>query len=69
MSRRNRVNKDLYTQAGRLTPDEMARERVQQQRPARPASTERAKSREAPRQPQSGRAAPGSRTRPRGREE
>ena len=30
MSRRNKVNKDAYTQRGRLTPDEMARERMRQ---------------------------------------
>jgi hypothetical protein len=28
MSKQNKVNKDRYTQAGRLTPDEMARERA-----------------------------------------
>ena len=28
MSRQNKVNKDSYTQRGRLTPDEMARERA-----------------------------------------
>ena len=27
MSRANKVNRDNYTQAGRLTPDDMARER------------------------------------------
>jgi hypothetical protein len=27
MSKQNKVNKDHYTQAGRLTPDDMARER------------------------------------------
>jgi hypothetical protein len=30
MSRINKVNKDHYTQQGRLTPDEAARERVRQ---------------------------------------
>lgn len=30
MSRRNKVNKTNYTQAGRLTPDDMARERMNQ---------------------------------------
>jgi hypothetical protein len=30
MSRQNKVNKDNYTQAGRLTPDDMARERQKQ---------------------------------------
>jgi len=33
MSRQNKVNKDSYTQAGRLTPDDIARERMQR-RPA-----------------------------------
>jgi hypothetical protein len=31
MSRQNKVNKDNYTQSGRLTPDEMARERTHQE--------------------------------------
>jgi hypothetical protein len=30
MSKPNKANKNNYTQAGRLTPDEMARERVNQ---------------------------------------
>ena len=30
MSKHNKVNKSNYTQAGRLTPDEMARERARQ---------------------------------------
>jgi hypothetical protein len=30
MSKHNKVNKSNYDQAGRLTPDEMARERVKQ---------------------------------------
>ena len=30
MSRKNKVNRDNYTQAGRLTPDDMARERQKQ---------------------------------------
>ena len=30
VSRRNKVNKDNYVQRGRLTPDEMARERINQ---------------------------------------
>ena len=30
MSRQNKVNKTNYTQSGRLTPDDMARERVNQ---------------------------------------
>lgn len=42
MSRQNKVNKDSYVQAGRLTPDEIARERRRQapkqniKAPARP---------------------------------
>ena len=42
MSRQNKVNKDSYVQAGRLTPDEIARERRRQaprqkiKEPARP---------------------------------
>ncbi len=35
MSRQNKVNKDSYTQAGRLTPDDMARERQKQRKPGR----------------------------------
>ena len=35
MSRQNKVNKDNYTQAGRLTPDDMARERQKQGKPDR----------------------------------
>lgn len=30
MSRNNKVNKDAYVQRGRLTPDELARERMKQ---------------------------------------
>jgi hypothetical protein len=30
MSRSNKVNKDRYVQRGRLTPDEMARQRARQ---------------------------------------
>jgi hypothetical protein len=37
MSKHNKVNRDNYTQAGRLTPDEMAREHSQRQiAPAKP---------------------------------
>ena len=32
MSKHNKVNKDHYVQGGRLTPDEMARERMAQAR-------------------------------------
>ncbi len=35
MSRQNKVNKGQYDQAGRLTPDDMAREQKKMQ-PARP---------------------------------
>jgi hypothetical protein len=35
MSRLNKANRDRYVQAGRLTPDELARERVRQQRTER----------------------------------
>ena len=30
MSKQNKVNRNNYTQAGRLTPDDMARERINQ---------------------------------------
>jgi hypothetical protein len=30
MSKNNKVNKDAYVQRGRLTPDELARERMKQ---------------------------------------
>lgn len=33
MSRENRVNPGTYTQAGRLTPDDSAREKVKQRQP------------------------------------
>jgi hypothetical protein len=32
MSRQNKTNKNNYTQRGRLTPDDMARERMNQDR-------------------------------------
>jgi hypothetical protein len=32
MSKQNKANKNNYNQAGRLTPDEMARERMNQDR-------------------------------------
>jgi hypothetical protein len=41
MSRPNKVNKNNYTQRGRLTPDDMARERMNQNQ-----MTGRAKSKE-----------------------
>ena len=33
MSKPNKANRNNYTQAGRLTPDEMARERMKQAKP------------------------------------
>ena len=48
MSRQNKVNKSNYTQAGRLTPDDMAREREKMSRP----EGDRVKNQEpAPRKP------------------
>lgn len=41
MSRQNKVNKDRYVQGGRLTPDDMARERAR-----RGETTGRAKDKE-----------------------
>jgi hypothetical protein len=44
MSKHNKVNKDHYTQRGRLTPDEAAREQVKQRPPSpreKPAATAR----------------------------
>jgi hypothetical protein len=37
MSKHNKVNRDNHTQAGRLTPDEMAREQVKQREAASPS--------------------------------
>ena len=45
MSRQNKVNPDHYTIAGRLTPDDLARERQRQRRTGRKAS---AKARKRP---------------------
>jgi len=36
MSKQNKVNKGQYDQAGRLTPDEMARERKKMMRDTKP---------------------------------
>jgi hypothetical protein len=47
MSRHNTVNKDNYTQAGRLTPDDMARERQKQARPDAGAREPRVRNRAA----------------------
>jgi hypothetical protein len=40
MSKHNKVNKDHYTQRGRLTPDEAAREQVKQRQAASPKKAE-----------------------------
>ena len=40
MSKENKVNPGQYTQAGRLTPDEMAREQVKQREAASPKNQE-----------------------------
>ena len=40
MSKHNKVNRDHYTQRGRLTPDEAARERAKQREAASPQRTE-----------------------------
>lgn len=47
MSRQSKVNKDSYTQAGRLTQDDMARERQKQTNPATGATKERVRNRPA----------------------
>jgi hypothetical protein len=43
MSKQNKVNPGQYYVAGRLTPDEMARERMKQQRVTPPRETDTAK--------------------------
>jgi hypothetical protein len=51
MSKPNKANRNNYMQAGRLTPDDMARERMKQHKPlAAPAPRERVTNR-APSQP------------------
>jgi hypothetical protein len=40
MSKHNKQNRDAYTQAGRLTPDEAARERKKQREIASPGATD-----------------------------
>ncbi len=40
MSKENKVNPGHYTQAGRLTPDDMAREQVKQREAASPKRQE-----------------------------
>ena len=43
MSKHNKANKNNYVQAGRLTPDELAREQAKQRQAAPRASEERFK--------------------------
>jgi hypothetical protein len=80
MSKYNKVNKDHYNQAGRLTPDEMARERQKQNAGVKAPAYERVERRargsaregDGPRQERiTGRARESSGSRPRrsGREE
>ena len=45
MSKHNKVNKSNYVQAGRLTPDEIGRERARQREHAKGVSTEHLKGR------------------------
>ena len=40
MSKHNKVNPGTYTQAGRLSPDDMAREQVKQREAGSPKQTE-----------------------------
>ena len=67
MSRLNKVNKGAYTQAGRLTPDEGARERVKQAQAGVGAPKERVTNQAAV--PPKRRAAPASRNPQSGPEE
>ena len=46
MSRNNKVNKDHYVQRGRLTPDEIARERQKQRERSAPLTNDRVKAQE-----------------------
>jgi hypothetical protein len=60
MSRQNKVNKTNYTQRGRLTPDDMAREQMNQNRvtvPSKEDAAEKARS-SAERAPSRPRSAP-----------
>jgi hypothetical protein len=43
MSKPNKANRNNYTQAGRLTPDQMGRERIKQGRPEVGRASERIK--------------------------
>jgi hypothetical protein len=58
MSRQNKVNKGNYVQAGRLTPDDMAREREKMSSPDRVKNLERLKRKGAERGSTRGRSAP-----------
>jgi hypothetical protein len=51
MSRLNKVNKGRYMQAGRLTPDELARERERQRQPTSHPAGGRIKNRADDRRP------------------
>jgi hypothetical protein len=48
MSKNNKVNKDHYVQGGRLTPDEIARERQKQAESHPVRTTDRLRARERP---------------------
>ena len=65
MSKPNNVNKNHYVQAGRLTPDDMARERVKQAQVTRGPKNTESVTGKAPARP----AAPASTRRRSGREE
>jgi hypothetical protein len=58
MSRHNKVNKDAYVQRGRLTPDEMARERMKERAAAHEEVTAREEQAPAPRDASRPRSAP-----------
>jgi len=62
MSRSNKVNKDRYVQGGRLTPDEIARERHKQAERHPPHTTTRVRAQE--RQTRGGRGASRPRSAP-----
>lgn len=66
MSRQNKVNRDNYTQAGRLTPDDMARERQKQTRRRTGSMREHIMGRgeEKPARPRGGRASSRPRSAP-----
>ncbi len=60
MSKQNKVNKNNYTQAGRLTPDDMARERHVQTRPSASLGTGERVTSQGEDRPAKARAAEGS---------